>query len=102
MMQDEYTALDGATVVFDLDDVVEVVKGYSQLKRGWQSLIVYNVSTRSFVELRSSPPDYKGNSADEAAEVTEQYVCDTFQLDPGQVSALRAAPRKWQLVNRRG
>lgn len=102
MMQDEYKALDGSTVAFVLDGVVEVVKGYSQLKQGWQSFIVYNVPTRSFIELRSSPPDYKGNSADEAEEVTERYVCDTFQLEPAQVSVLRASPRKWQLVNRRG
>ncbi|MBQ0929754.1 hypothetical protein [Ideonella alba] len=101
-MQDEYKTLDGSTVAFDLDDVVQVVKGHSQIKQGWQSFIVYNVPTRSFIELRSSPPDYKGNSADEAEEVTEQYVCATFQLEPAQVSTLRASPRKWQLVNRRG
>jgi hypothetical protein len=102
VMQDEYRALDGSTVAFDLDDVVHVVKGYSRLKQGWQSFIVYVVPTRSFLELRSSPPDYKGNSADEVEEVTERYVCDTFQIEPAQVSALRASPRKWQLVNRRG
>lgn len=102
MMQDKYTALDGGTVSFDLDDVVEVAKGFSQLKEGWHSFIVYNVPTRSLVELRSSPPDYKGNSADEAEEVTEEYVCDTFQLEPAQMSELRATPRRWQLVNRRG
>jgi hypothetical protein len=88
-------------VVFDLDDIVEVVKGYSKIKGGWHSLVVYDVPTHSFVELRSSPPDYKGNSADEAEEVTEQYVCDTFQLEPAEVRALLAAPRKWKLVNRR-
>jgi len=101
-MQDEYKALDGSTVAFDLDAVVQVVKGYSQHKPGWQSFIVYNVPTRSFLELRSSPPDHKGNSPDEVEEVTERYVCDTFRIEPAEVSALRASPRKWQLINRRG
>lgn len=100
-MLDEYWGFNGVTVAYDLNDVVEVVKGFSQIKRGWQSFIVYNVPTRSFIELRSAPPDHKGNSADEAEEVTDQYVCDTFQLAQAQLSALRASPRTWQLVNRR-
>ncbi|GHC99132.1 hypothetical protein GCM10007320_55450 [Pseudorhodoferax aquiterrae] len=100
-MQDEYRSLDGSTVAFDLDDVVQVAKGYSQLKKGWHSFIVYDVPTRAFIELRSSPPDYKGNSADEVEEVTEQYVCATLLIEPSRLSALRASPRKWQLVNRR-
>ena len=101
-MRDRYVALDGSEASFDLDDVVRVVKGHSQVKQGWQSLVVYYPANQSFIELRSSPPDYKGNSADEAAEVTEQYVCATFQLAPEQLMNLRTAPRKWQLVNRRG
>jgi hypothetical protein len=101
MMQDKYAALDGSSVKFDLDDVVDVVKGYSEYKQGWNSLIVYSASTDSFIELRSSPPDYKGNSNEEAQEVTEQYVCDTFRLESAQLSMLRASPRKWQLIDRR-
>lgn len=100
-MRDEYIALDGSIVAFDLDDVVPVVKGYSRLKAGWQSFIVYNVPTRAFLELRSSPPDYRGNSADEVEEVPERYVCDTFHLHPEQMHALRASPRQWQLIDRR-
>src|SRR4051794_11754201 len=98
-MQDEYKALDGSAVAFDLDDVVRVVKGYSQRRQGWNSLIVYS-SSGSLIELRSSPPDYKGNSADEAEEVTPQYVCEGFQLEPAQLDALRSAPRRWKLLNR--
>jgi hypothetical protein len=101
MMQDKYATLDGSAVVFDLDAVVDVVNGYSHHKIGWQSLIVYNGPTHSFVELRSSPPDYKGNSADESEEVSDEYVCENFQLEPAQLNALRLAPRKWKMLDRR-
>jgi hypothetical protein len=100
-MQVKYTAIDGSAVIFDLDAVTDVVKGYSQVIRGWQSLIVYDCRTKVFIELRSSPPDIKGNSADEAGQVSEQYVCDNFQLKPAQLDALRLAPRKWEMLNRR-
>lgn len=100
-MLDEYKALNDSTVTFDLDEAVRVVKGYSSIRQGWQSLIIYNVPTRSFVELRSSPPDYKGNSADEAEEVTDKYVSSNFQLQPAQLEEVRSAPNKWQMLNRR-
>lgn len=102
MTPDKYTALNGQEVAYDLDDVVRVVKGYSRIRQGWPSLIVYDGAARSLVELRSSPPDYKGNSAEEAEEVTEQYVRDSFQIEPDQLRQLRAAPRDWQMLNRRG
>lgn len=101
-MRDKFKGLDGSAVAYDLDAVIDVVKGHSQIKRGWLSLIVYDGSSRSFVELRSAPPDYKGNAADEAEQVTEQYVCDNFQLEPAQLRVLRTDPGKWKLLDRRG
>ena len=101
MIHDEYTALNSSKVMFDLDQVVDVVKGQSGYRSDWTSLVVYNAPTRSFIELRSSPPDFKGNSADEAEEVTEQYVCENFRITADQLKSLRSAPRQWQLINRR-
>ena len=101
MMHDEFTGLNGAKIMFDLDQVVDVVKGQSGCRSDWTALVVYNAPTRSLIELRSSPPDFRGNSADEAEEVTEQYVRGNFQMTADQLSKLRAAPHEWQLINRR-
>ena len=95
-----YAGLDGSIRVLDLDAVIDVAKGPSQRKPGWQALIVYDERANLFVELRDSPQDYRGNAEDEAEQVTEQYVCETFKLDPGQLDDLRRMPRSWQLINR--
>jgi len=101
MMPCKFAALDGSVGELDLDSVFDVVLGYSARRAGWTATIVYEPASGSFVELRSSPPDYRGNSAEEAEEVTEQYMHDAFRLDDGQLGAVRRAPDQWVLINRR-
>lgn len=101
MMPCNFTALDGSIKEFDLDTVFDVVLGYSAHRPKWTATVVFDPSRGSFVELRSAPPDYRGNSAEEAEEVSDQYMDDAFQLSATQLDAVRRAPAKWILVNRR-
>ncbi len=96
-----YTTLDGKVKTIDLDAVFDFVIGYSGKRAGWTSTVVYDPRTHVFVELRSSPQDVHGDSADEAEEVTEEYLKTTFSLDEGQVAEMRRAPKAWKLIARR-
>ena len=99
MIPCKYTGLDGSIRVLDLDTVVDVVKGASLRKAGWKALIVYDEITNALVELRDSPEDYRGNSQDEAEQVTEQYACDAFHMDTRQFGDLYRSPRNWNLID---
>ncbi len=101
MMPCNFAALDGSIQELDLDSVIDVVLGYSAHRQEWTATVVFDPATGSFIELRSAPPDYRGNSAEEAEEVSDQYILDTFQLSGTQLNELRCAPAKWTLVNRR-
>lgn len=96
-----FTALDGSIQQLDLDSVFDVVLGYSFHRPKWTATVVFDPVRGSFVELRSAPPDYRGNSADEAEEISDQYMIDAFQLSATQLDEVRRAPAKWLLVNRR-
>lgn len=65
-MMCEFRAINGDIKNLDLNLVYDVAIGYSTKRNKWTSTIVYDIFTKSFVELRSSPPDYKGNSLEEA------------------------------------
>lgn len=101
MMPCDYKALNGTTMKLDLDAVYDVALGYSARQKGWTATLVFDPATSSFVELRSSPPDYRGNSVEEAEEVTDQYVCEHFSLEAGQLISIRNNPSAWKLVSRR-
>lgn len=101
MIPCEYSALDGSVKVLDLDTVFDVVLGYSARRTQWAATIVFNPGSGSFVELRSSPPDYRGNSREEAEEVSDRYVRDTFCLENDQLQAVRNGPDRWVLISRR-
>ncbi len=101
MMPCEYTALDGSLRELDLDSVFDVVLGYSARRVEWTATVVYDPASESFVELRSSPPDFRGNSEEEAEEISDQYMYDVFQLDNDQLQIVRSEPDQWSLVNRR-
>jgi len=101
MMPCNFTALDGSIQEFDLDSVIDVVLGYSAHRQNWTATVVFDPARGSFVELRSAPPDYRGNSAEEAEEVSDQYIRDAFQFNATQLDEARRAPAKWILVNRR-
>ena len=101
MMCCPYNALDGSMKRLNLDAVFDVALGYSDRRPGWTATLVYDPGSEAFVELRSSPPDLRGSSADEAEEVTRQYVFNAFQLTEEDIDAVRQSPASWLLVNRR-
>jgi hypothetical protein len=101
MMPCKFTDLAGQEATLDLDEVVDVVDGWSQRRDGWQAFIVFDPKSRRLIELQSTTPDVRGNSVSEAEEVSVDYVRDTFGLTEIQLAALRGKPRLWSFVKRR-
>ncbi len=101
MMPCKFTAIDGSVRELDLDAVFDVVLGYSGRRAKWTATIVYDQNRKAFIELRSAPPDYRGNSAEEAEEISDQYLLEVFQLNKEQLQSLRNAPGKWRLIDKR-
>lgn len=101
MMPATYTDLHGHQVTFDLDAVVDVVDGWSGLRSGWRAFIAYDPQGDRFIELQSTAPTVRGDSADEAIEVSQAYVEDTFGLTEAQLLQLRRAPHHWTFLPRR-
>jgi hypothetical protein len=101
MMPCNYTAADGSNVVFDLDAVTDVIAAYSGVRRSWTATIVFIPATGTFVELRSSPQDIRGNSQEESVEVSGSYLQDTFGLTKAQQSAIKSQPYAWRFIDRR-
>ncbi len=99
MMPLKYVGTDGAEKMLDLDDVIDIARGPSKKKIGWSALIVFDPKSESFVELRDSPPDVKGNSRDEAEEVAASYISSAFNIDEGQVLTVRNNPGSWRFVD---
>jgi len=81
-----------------LDTVVDVVSGESLIRLGWRALVVFDPKSGRLVELRDAPSDVRGNSPDEAEEVTEEYVCITYGIIPKDLPKLRASPHTWEHV----
>lgn len=94
-MPGTYQSKDGSEKSFDLDTVIDVVRGYSGQQPGWTALIVFLPKEEVFVELRSSPPDIRGNSRGEEEEVSEEYLLKNFQLSTTDINQFRAKPKKW-------
>ena len=101
MMPCNYISKSGTVTSFDLDSVFDFVGGYSTLRPGWSALVILVPVTKAFVELRSSPQDYKGNSADEAEEIDEIYIKDTYNMTSQQLMAFKANPKNWQFIDQR-
>lgn len=101
MIPCNYISRSGEIKEFDLDAVFDLVGGNSKLHSGWSALIIFVPSTNAFVELRSSPQDYRGNSDDEAEEVDEAYIQNTFGLTVQQIGTFRSGPKKWQFIDYR-
>jgi hypothetical protein len=101
MMPSTYISLDRREVGMDLDNVFEVVRGYSKKRPGWLCLIVYVPETRAFVELRDAPADVRGNSRDEAEEVTDGYLASGYGLTTKAIESIRLSPAEWNLMDLR-
>jgi hypothetical protein len=100
MMPDFYIGLDGTRKSLDLDSVIDVVNGWSARRQGWQAFIIYVPQSKCFVELQSTPPDVRGNSASESEEVTEQYVLEHF-FTSAEMNSFKHAPTQWKFIARR-
>lgn len=101
MMPCEYRSKTGDVKNFDLDAVFELVGGFSHARNGWTALIIFVPSTGAFVELRSSPQDYRGNSEEEAEEIEEAYIQKTFGLSQSQMEIFISNPGSWQFIDLR-
>lgn len=100
MMPCTYTTLHGQQAIFDLDGVIDVVRGASPKKAGWTALIVYQAETEKFIELRDSPQDLRGNSKDEAEEVPIDYVAREFGIDSQTLKGILLNPSGWIFIDR--
>lgn len=99
MISCEYVDLSGQKQGYDLDAVVDIVRGQSQKKIGWVALIVFDPASNKFIELRDSPPDPRGNSKSEAEEIDESYILNHFQLDQGNISSIRKHSADWVFID---
>lgn len=97
----DYISISGKRVQFDLDAVFEICAGYSGTREDWTATLIYVPVTKAFVELRSSPQDYRGNSEEESVEVNSEYVEKTFSVTADQQRAIRYRPNDWSFINRR-
>jgi hypothetical protein len=88
----DFVDLAGHRREFDLDSVYEVVRGYSKVRAGWTSIVVYEPTQKNFIEVRSSPQDFRGNSADEAEEVTVNYISDAYGMSEQDLDRVSQAP----------
>ena len=97
-----YKSLNGRSVSYDLDRVTDIAQSFSSKRAGWTSTLIYVTATDSFVELRSSPQDVRGNSLEEEQEeVDATYIALAYALDLDDLRTIRAAPSMWAFVDRR-
>jgi hypothetical protein len=99
MMPCEYISISGNRVRFDLDAVVDICSGYSGTRRDWTATLIYVPEKMTFVELRSSPQDFRGNSQGEEVEVNSQYIEKTFKITVNQQRAIQARPNDWSFID---
>jgi hypothetical protein len=86
-----YISIDGRPVSYDLDRVSDIAQSYIGKRAGWTCTLIHIHDTDAFVELRSSPQDIRGNSAqEEQEEVDAEYIGKTYGL--GLMTWLRFAP----------
>jgi hypothetical protein len=97
-----YISIDGRPVSYDLDRVSDIAQSYSGKRAGWTCTLIHIRDTDAFVELRSSPQDIRGNSAqEEQEEVDAEYIGKTYGLGPDDLASVRSAPSVWTFVDRR-
>jgi hypothetical protein len=101
MMHCNYVAIDGSKKDFDLDAVVDVVRGFSGIRSKWESILVFDPDSKVFIELRDSPPNVHGDSQGECEQVTDEYLISHCQLTIEDIAFIRENPEKWKLVDKR-
>lgn len=100
-MQFNYIAIDGQNKNFDLDEVIDLVSGFSKKLDGWSGLIAFIPKQGVFLELRDSPQDARGNRHSEVEEVTTSYIEFAYQLSKTQITDFLKKPNQWQFIDHR-
>jgi hypothetical protein len=67
----------------DLDTVKVLARGVSGIRKGWSGLLAWVPEHNVVVEFRSSVPDIRGNSLDEASQVDRAYAAENYGLAAG-------------------
>ena len=67
----------------DLDTVKVLTRGVSGIRKGWSGLLAWVPEHNVVVEFRSSVPDIRGNSLDEASQVDRAYAAENYGLAAG-------------------
>tara|TARA_B100001093_G_scaffold251912_1_gene241194 strand:- start:351 stop:656 length:306 start_codon:yes stop_codon:yes gene_type:complete len=101
MMPAKYTKLDRSESVFDLDIAYAVIRGYSKQKPTWTCNVVFDSESQSFIELRSSPPDIRGNCGDEAIELKNPDDLIAYGLSLDEITSIIDNPSNWKTMNYR-
>lgn len=73
------TRLDGTQTSVDMTRLQRVARGASQIHPGWVGSLVFSRELDAFIELASAPPDVRGNSADDAREVDDEYAKRVYE-----------------------
>jgi hypothetical protein len=100
-MPSDFVAFDRSTKTFDLDTVTMIARGFSGKRHGWTGTIVYEPGHDTMIELRSSPPDVRGGSDDEAEEVSPDYIAEQYGLSKGDIAKAQEDPASWKVVDLR-
>lgn len=89
MMHGTYLDAAGIERDCDLDALKVVARGVSLIRQGWSGLLAFYPATRAFIELRSSPPNIRGDSKDEATEVDDEYIERAYGLTKKALEEIR-------------
>ena len=82
MMHGTYVDQLGAQRDCDLDTVKVLARGVSGIRNGWSGLLAWVPDHNVVVEFRSSAPDIRGDSLDEASQVDRAYAAENYRLPP--------------------
>lgn len=90
MMHGTYVDTNGVVCDYDLDALKVVAQGSSLINRGWSGLLAFYPQGNVLIELRSSPPNPRGDSKGEASEVDDQYAMDAYHVTAEMLNKIRA------------
>lgn len=101
MMPAKFVAIDSTIKSFDLDNVYDIIQGYSGKLPQWTSLVMYEPIHDTLVEARSAPPDIRGGGAEETEEITLDYLEKYYGLGSKEVDLIRSNPVDWKFIDLR-
>jgi len=96
MMLYKYTKESGEVGQFDLDAVIDVIRGPSGSKPLWSALVLYDPEAEIFIETRDNPTENAHGTPSETVEVNEGYLQTYFSLTSKDLIRIRRSPKKWR------